>query len=86
MTYCKPWNAGLCSEPRAVGRRLAKLMNALDTEINSNIAEGELVEDVRTLRVRMLDKLKAEGWRITHHGDRGWKVLPPRPARVKKPD
>lgn len=77
MAYCEPWNAGLASEPKAVARRLARLLNTLGTEINDHIARGELPEELRQLRMRMLEKLRAEGWRITQ-GDRGWKVLQPK--------
>ena len=73
--YCKPWCAGLASEPRAVGRRLGKLLDALDT-IDRNSCEGGVTESAYNLKIEMLDKLRAEGWRITANDK--WQVLPPK--------
>ena len=76
--YCDPIVAGLSSEPAAVGRKLGKLLDALD-EVNSNICDGAVVDRVHAMRVELLDKLRAEGWRISA-GDTKWKVLPPKAA------
>lgn len=81
--YCRPWNAGLSSEPRAVGRRLGKLLDALADQINDHIVQGQITQDCWQFRMKLLDKLKADGWRITiPHNN--YQVLPPKPAKTPK--
>ena len=63
--YCTPWNAGLASETKAVCRRLSRLIDSLNDEINANIAEGEIVNDVWQFKTKLIEKLRAEGWTIT---------------------
>jgi hypothetical protein len=58
--YCKPWNAGLASEPRAVGRTIAKLMDALQ-QVNGNIVDGPIIDDVVALKVKILESMRADG-------------------------
>lgn len=74
--YCEPWCAGLLSEPRAVGRRIGKLLDSLDM-VNRHVCKGEITDDAEDFRAKLLEKLRAEGWRITA-GDTRWKVLPPK--------
>jgi hypothetical protein len=75
--YCVPWNAGLQSETGAVCRRIGRLMTALDTEINSNIAQGEIVEHIRNFRFDMLTRLEREGWTLSYDGTNNMKVRQP---------
>lgn len=75
--YCIPWNTGLCSETPAVRRRLGRLMTALDTEINSNIAQGEIVNHIRDFRLAMLERLEREGWTLSYDGGNRMKVRQP---------
>ena len=75
--YCKPWNAGLASETGAVARRLGRLIDALSDEINSNICDGEIVEDCRRFRARLIERLEAEGWFGTYDGGNRFRVYPP---------
>ena len=75
--YCKPWNAGLASETPAVCRRLGRLFDALDTEINTNIADGQIVEDVRQFRSQLQKQLLAEGWSMSYLGGNKMRVRPP---------
>jgi len=73
--YCEPWCAGLASEPRAVGRRLAAVLDALGG-VNRNVCQGAVESDCEDLKRTMIEKLRAEGWRVTV-GEK-WKVLPPK--------
>lgn len=75
--YCVPWNAGLASETPAVCRRIGRLMTALDTEINSNIAQGEIVQHIRDFRLQMLERLEREGWTLSYDGGNHMKVRQP---------
>ena len=76
--YCTPSNAGLASEPRAAGRRIGRLLDALGTEVNNFVCEGDIAEDVRQFRISLIEKLRAEGWRIKLNASNKWQVLPPR--------
>lgn len=62
--YCKPLNAGLASETRAVTRTLGKMIDALDT-INRNIVDGQIVDDLRAVREQIVDGLEDEGWTVS---------------------
>ena len=62
--YVKPNDAGLNSEPRAVGRRLGKLLDALADQVNSWICQGPIDEDVRRFRQELTEKLIADGWEV----------------------
>jgi hypothetical protein len=75
--YCKPWNAGLASETPAVCRRLGRLFDALDTEINTNIADGQIIEDVRQFRSQLRKQLLAEGWSMSYLDGNKMRVRPP---------
>jgi hypothetical protein len=79
--YCNPNEAGLASTSRAVGRRLGRILDALDTEISWAVCSGDILEDVRDLAFKMREKLKAEGWRITVNRHDRWQVLPPLPPK-----
>lgn len=74
--YCKPWNAGLASETKSVCRRIGRLIDSLGVEINSNICEGEIVDDVWKFRTDVLTKLRDAGWSVEFVGDK---------TRVKAP-
>lgn len=76
LTYLKPHEAGLNSEARAVGRKVGALLDALDG-LDHYCAAGELVEEVREFKLRVLNELRAEGWRIKVNGHDRWQVLPP---------
>ena len=74
-TYCKPYNAGLASETPAVEKRLARLLDALSDEINSNICErhngaSNIVDDVYNFKLLLLEKLRADGWEARVPGNR----------------
>ncbi len=75
--YCKPWNAGLASETPAVARRIGRLLQALDAEINANICEGAIVDDVRAFRLDLCTKLERDGWTFSYDGDNRMKVRAP---------
>lgn len=57
MTYFEPHDAGPDSEPIEAGKRIARLLDALESEVNSNIGSGELI-----LHVAMLNKTSNGGW------------------------
>lgn len=73
-------NAGIHSAPKEAAKRVAKLMNSLDNNVNEYIGSGALVEEARTFRNRILAELRRDGWRITNSEARGWRVAPPREA------
>lgn len=75
--YCKPLCAGLLSQPRQVGTRIAHLLDALD-KVNSNLIDGQLAIDCMNTKHFIIAKLKKEGWRISITNDDKWKVLPPK--------
>ena len=77
MDYCKPWNAGLASETGAVCRRIGRLLTALDTEINSNICGGNIVEDLRNFRYQLIQRLERDGWTLSYDGGNHMKVRQP---------
>jgi len=78
--YCIPANAGLASEPKAVARRLSRLLTALATEINDHVVTGQIADDVRQFRMALHDRLTNSCWRIKAT-DNGWRVLPPKGDR-----
>lgn len=75
--YCKPWNAGLDSETGSVCRRLGRLLTALDTEINCNIAQGEIVKHISDFRYELMRRLEADGWSMSYDGGNRMKVRQP---------
>lgn len=75
--YCTPREAGQQSEAATVGRYVGKLMDALDC-ISSNRVDGEIERDCRELRDKIMDNLRAEGWRIKVNRHDNWQVLPPK--------
>lgn len=77
--YCTPHNAGLASEPHAVGRAIAKALDAMSNVNNWLVeaGEGTIENDMWTMRMSIIDKLKAEGWRISTPRNR-YSVLPPK--------
>jgi predicted RNA-binding Zn-ribbon protein involved in translation (DUF1610 family) len=84
LTYVVPLEAGLASEAKAVGRRLAALLDALG-DINTWVVEkGELTEKCWEFKTQLIAKLDAEGWRIRIPRDK-YHVLPPLPAKKAKP-
>ena len=75
--YCKPLNAGLASETGAVCRRIGRLLTAIDTELNSCVVEGAILDDLRAFRRQLADRLEAEGWTFTYDGGDRLKVRQP---------
>lgn len=73
--WCEPYEAGLSSEAKAVGKRLGELLTALSGF--DNIVKGTLPHELWQYRIALHERLKAEGWRITGTAN-GWKVLPPK--------
>lgn len=82
MAYCKPWNAGLASEPQAVARRLGRLITALDEEITGNVVQGSIVEQIRGFRFVLIERLEAEGWTMSYDGGSRMKVRSPGSKRA----
>lgn len=77
MAYCEPWNAGLASEPKAVCKRLSRLLMALGDEINDHIVKGEICDELREFRFSIQQKLEAEGWSFSYDGGDRLKVREP---------
>lgn len=67
--YCKPHNAGLYSETKAVQSRLGKLIDMLDS-IDAWTVEGAIIEDCRELRRRLVTGLEGQGWKCSYNGIR----------------
>lgn len=63
--YCKPLEAGLASEGRAVARTLGKMFDAMDN-VSSWIVNGTITEDIQNARRRIRDQLEAEGWTVSY--------------------
>ena len=82
MRYAKPLDAGLASEPRAAGRRVARLLHALEDHVTVYIFQtGEarrIARDVQRLKLDIIHLMKAEGWRIYRSPSDRWQVLPPK--------
>lgn len=76
--YFKPNNAGLESETRSAGRRVGKLLDALGNLVNGYIADGQMIDDIRTLRISIMDNMRANGWRVTVLESDRHSVLPPK--------
>ena len=74
--YCEPSNCGLASTDSAVGRSIARTLDALG-KIDEWICEGSIVDDVRDLRIQMIRKLRDDGWRIRVLESGRFQVLPP---------
>jgi len=73
-------NAGLASEPRAVGRSIGKLLDDLDRlDSWALINDGcDIRNDLREMRAKLRDGLLADGWRIKVNSRDQWTVLPPK--------
>ena len=80
--YCEPSNCGLTSTDRAVGRSIARTLDALGG-VNEWICEGPIVDDVRDLRIQMIRKLRDDGWRVRVLESNRFQVLPPNPGLEK---
>lgn len=74
--WCAPWEAGLDSEARAVGKRLGEILTALGS-LSTNHVKGTILEELREARLELHDALTEAGWRIKARGTSGWTVLPP---------
>jgi hypothetical protein len=79
--YLEPSCTGLKSTPRAVARKLSRILTAMH-ELDGP-ASGELVNELLELRYQIHKRLKSEGWRIEPHGQDGWKVHPPVKSKSK---
>lgn len=66
--YCDPWSAGLASEQSAVNRRLARLIDALETEINRHIVkpESKILGDIDTLARKLRAGLASDGYTLKY--------------------
>jgi len=77
LKYVVPHEAGLASEARAVGKRIAELLDGLGN-INTWLVEPcELVDKCFEFKVDLIEKLKADGWRVSIPKN-NYKVLPPK--------
>lgn len=75
--FFMPNEAGLGSWPRAAGRRVAKLLHALE-DLNMFVCHGQILNDLRDLKIHIIDSLQTEGWRVYRNQTDKWQVLPPR--------
>lgn len=74
--YCVPDGCGTSSYPAAVATALGKILTTLGTL--EHRATGDLLGECEELRLRIHNKLQAEGWRVNaKQGVDGWKVLQP---------
>ena len=80
-TYCKPSEAGLASEGRAVARRLSRLLASLGNEINNFVVDGgqgTISEEVWEFKCHLIKRLKADGWRVEANEREGYSVRLPK--------
>jgi hypothetical protein len=63
-SYCVPRETGTMSTERAVGARLARLINSLDTEITTHVTSGAIVDEIDSFKCEMIRRLKAGGWHV----------------------
>lgn len=74
--YCEPTNAGRQSEPQAVAKRLAVLLETLDA-FSWAICRGEILDDIKSLRNKIADGLKSDGYYWTYDGGDRLKMYEP---------
>jgi hypothetical protein len=95
--YCKPSEAGLASEESAVARRIGRLFDALDTEVNPLIVNGPkhhagqqmpigqesngILDDLAAFRVVLIERLESEGWSLSYNGGNKMRVRGPNHKR-----
>lgn len=93
MPYCQPWQAGIASSTQGVCRRIGRVLDALDSELSSNVvkgperhagqqepigqAENGILDDVRAFRGLLVQRLEAEGWSFSYDGGNRMKVRAP---------
>lgn len=75
--YVNPNNAGLASEPIAVGRRIGRMLDSL-AEINRWVVEGQIERDCWKFRTDLVDKLRASGWEVKLNSHDKFSVRPPK--------
>lgn len=63
------------------GLRIAKLLHALEDHINGAIGEGPLTDETRAFKIRIIERMKAQGWRVSRGASDRWQVLPPQEGR-----
>jgi len=63
--YCVPWCTGLSSDPRAVRRRLERLLEALANEISDHVVKGKIADDVRDFRLKLWTRLERDGYEVS---------------------
>lgn len=83
LTYAVPHEAGLASEAKAVGKRLGELLDSLGNMNNFLIEQGEFTDTCWQFKVNLIEKLKADGWRISIPNN-NYKVLPPKGKTTRR--
>ena len=78
VDYVQPCNAGLQSEPRAVGRRIARMLDSNSELINRFICTGPIEQACYEFRQRVIADLEASGWRVKINARYRFQVLPPK--------
>lgn len=76
--YCVPNEAGLASEGKAVARRVARLLNALESDVNKWVVSGQIEQDIWDFKVMLLEKLRADSWQVEAKEHGGWSVKTPK--------
>jgi len=77
--YCEPNDASPESDGKAVGRRLSKVLDALDTinwSVVNNNGIGCCSYDCRMFQQAMIEKLEKDGWTVTVGRGDHWRVRP----------
>lgn len=70
----------MASTDAAVGRRIAKILDALDG-VTRYVCDGQITQDVDDFGQKLREHLRAEHWRIHATDNNRWQVLPPRKDR-----
>lgn len=76
MPYCAPRNrtaTGLTE----LSRRLAQLIRCLEFNINSAVAEGDIVDDLQRFNQSLQTKLENDGWTFSYDAGVKLKARPP---------
>lgn len=82
--YAQPTNAGIPSAPAPAGRRAAKLLDALSSITWAIFKEGQFTQECHDFKCHVIERLKADGWRVSVKSNDDWQVLPPKPEKKKR--
>lgn len=74
--YCAPIDNSVAGI-REICRRLATLVQCMETNINTAVVSGQITIDVQRFNTALQTKLQSEGWTLSYDGGPRLKVRPP---------